>query len=294
MDQGDLLAFYAQPGVFTALEDFVDADAPPPQAEAVAAFVQGVLMHEALPRLYGLTVADARRGAEKQLHGASAMLALARRLSPESLSKARSPEQRVLCVCRHFATLFVALMRRGGVPARARCGFATYFAPGKHLDHWVGEYWLSAEQRWILVDAQVDAVQRQAFAVDFDPLDVPRDRFLVGGDAWRACRAGADPTTFGVGGTDMWGLVEVYGDLFQDLAALQKIELLPWGWYGLALDQAGMREVASLDDLADISSRADATAFARLQERLAADERLRVPDAAIEAASEADRLALSH
>jgi transglutaminase-like putative cysteine protease len=43
--------------------------------------------------------------------------------------------------------LFVALIRRKGVPARARCGFADYFEPGKHLDHWVGEYWNSDEGR---------------------------------------------------------------------------------------------------------------------------------------------------
>ncbi|MEV0232908.1 hypothetical protein [Nonomuraea sp. NPDC050786] len=27
-----------------------------------------------------------------------------------------------------------------GIPARARCGFATHFARGKHLDHWITEY----------------------------------------------------------------------------------------------------------------------------------------------------------
>ena len=82
---------------------------------------------------------------------------------------------------------------------------------------------------------------------------------------------------FGVSGTEMWGLVEVYGDIFQDLAALQNIELLPWGWYGLATDQAGMAETALIDQLADISSRADEAAMAELAALLAADERLRPP-----------------
>jgi hypothetical protein len=291
LDEDGLLAFYAAPGVFTGV-DLAAADAPPPEPGAVAAFVQGLLMHEGLPHLYGFAAPDSRR-ADKQLHAASAMLSRAGRLSAEPLSQPRPPEQRVLCVCRHFATLFTALMRRAGVPARARCGFATYFAPGKRLDHWVGEYWDARARRWRLVDAQIDPIQQQAFAVDFDPLDVPRDRFLVGGDAWRACRAGADPLTFGVGGTQMWGLVEVYGDLFQDLAALQKIELLPWGWYGLALDEAGMGETSLLDDLAAISSHADATALTRLRALLAGDERLRIPDAAVRTASQADALALA-
>jgi hypothetical protein len=74
---------------------------------------------------------------------------------------------------------------------------------------------------------------------------------------------------------------------------MQKIELLPWGWYGLALDEAGMREASLLNDLSEISSWADDTAFTRLQALLAADERLRVPEAAVMAANDADALALS-
>jgi Transglutaminase-like superfamily len=287
-----LLAAYAELGVFTGLDGFeAEIDALPAHPASAAAVVQGMLMHEALGHLYGITLPDERRE-EIQLHGAAAMLALAQRLEPGPLTRPRPPERRVLGNCRHFATLFVAIMRRKGVPARARCGFANYFAPGKHFEHWVGEYWNGGEQCWVLVDAQVDAVQREVFQIDFDPLDVARDRFLVGGAAWRACRSGADPMTFGVAGTENWGILEVYGELFQDLAALQKIELMPWGWYGLALEKAGMGETELLDDLARISSQADADALARLREKLATDERLRVPEEVITKALEADRARL--
>jgi hypothetical protein len=292
MTDEKLLAAYIEPGVFTGLDGFeAEIDALPSHPAGAAAAVQGVLMHEALGHLYGITLPDERRE-EVQLHGAAAILAVARRLEPGPLTQPRPPERRVLGDCRHFATLFVAIMRRKGVPARARCGFATYFAQGKHFEHWVGEYWNGGEQRWVLVDAQVDVVQCEAFRIDFDPLDVARDRFLVGGDAWRACRSGADPMTFGVAGTENWGVLEVYGELFQDLAALQKIELMPWGWYGLALDKAGMAETELLDDLARISSQADADSLARLSQRLAADERLRVPEKVIAMALEADRARL--
>ncbi|MCA2211786.1 transglutaminase-like domain-containing protein [Wangella sp. NEAU-J3] len=43
--------------------------------------------------------------------------------------------------CRHFAVLACALLRHRGIPARARCGFATYFQPGKGLDHTSGDGW---------------------------------------------------------------------------------------------------------------------------------------------------------
>jgi hypothetical protein len=111
---------------------------------------------------------------------------------------------------------------------------------------------------------------------------VPRDRFLVAGDAWGACRSGADAETFGVAGTSNWGLIEVYGEMFLDLAALQKIELLPWGWYGLAKDQGAMQtEAALVEELAALSSAADAAAVAEVRARVDADERLRVPAATV-------------
>jgi hypothetical protein len=281
MTHEELLAFYTAPGPFTDLAAFADqVDALPAEPAAMARLVQGLLIHEGLTGAYGVSLPE-ERAAEKQIHGVSALLRRAISLDGAAIIVPREPERRVACVCRHFATLFVALMRRKGVPARARCGFANYFAAGKHLDHWVGEYWSAVEDRWVLVDAQIDARQRQLFDLDIDTLDVPRDRFLVAGDAWRACREGADPMSFGVGGTEMWGLVEVYGDLFQDLAALQNIELLPWGWYGLATDERGMEETALIDSLAAISSRADAGAMVELRKRLAEDARLRPPQDAV-------------
>jgi hypothetical protein len=280
MDQQQLLAFYAAPGPFTELADR-EVDALPADPAALARVVQGLLIHEGLGAAYNLAI-PADRVAEKQLHGVAALLRRARDLDDGAIAVARSPERRVVGVCRHFATLFVAFMRRKGVPARARCGFAGYFAAGKFVDHWVGEYWNAAQQRWVLVDAQIDDVQRRLFGLAFDPLDTPRDRFLVAGDAWRTCREGADPTTFGVAGTKMWGLVEVYGDLFQDLAALQKIELLPWGWYGLATDESGMGELALIDRLARISSDADAGALDILGAMIAQDPRLGVPGGTID------------
>jgi hypothetical protein len=180
---------------------------------------------------YGVTLSDERR-TEKQLCGAHAMLDRAERLEVGPLCNSRTPDRRVVGVCRHFATLFVAIARRKQVLARARCGFANYFEAGKHFDHWVAEYWNEQQQRWILVDAQIDDVQARLVRPPFDVRDVPRDRFLVAGDAWSKCRNGsADPKTFGVAGTD-WAHRGVRRR--GQTSSLQKIELLPWGWYGLA------------------------------------------------------------
>ncbi|MDO8379600.1 transglutaminase-like domain-containing protein [Phenylobacterium sp.] len=285
----DILDRYRTPGVFTGLGGFeAEIDALSADVATLVAFVQGLLIHEGLVGAYGVALGP-DRAAEKQIHGAAAMLRQALRLDDRPLAEARAPDRRVVGVCRHFATLLAGVLRRKGYAARVRCGFANYFQPGKHVDHWVGEYWHESQGRWVLVDPQVDAVQHKLFGLTLDTLDVPRDRFRVAGDAWRACRQGADPMTFGVSGTPMWGLVEVYGDVFQDLAALQNLEFLPWGWYGLALDEAGMKETALIDKLADISSRADEAAMTDLAELLAADERLRPPAERIAATVESER-----
>jgi hypothetical protein len=108
------------------------------------------------------------------------------------LGVAREPAGRIAGNCRHFSVLMVTMLRFQGVPARARCGFGGYFGTGIFEDHWVCEYWNKSSQRWMLVDAQVDARQRELFPIDFDLTDVPRDRFLIAGDAWIKCREGTE------------------------------------------------------------------------------------------------------
>ena len=280
MNERDLLSYYAEPSEFTQIGRFSkDLEAVGPDAGEISELVQGLLIHNALAAVYEVTFTEERM-AEMQLHGVTAMFERAKKLNPGKLTESRPPSQRVVTVCRHFATTFVAVMRSKGVPARVRCGFANYFEPGKHLDHWVAEYWNEEIGRWILVDAQVDDIQRRHFHIRLDTLDVPRDRFLVAGDAWKACRDGAEANTFGVSGTENWGLIGVFGNVFQDLAALRKIELLPWGWYGLAAadEEAAYSETELIDELASISSGADGGAIDLLRSLVSSDDRLQVSE----------------
>src|SRR6185295_17895207 len=76
----------------------------------------------------------------------------------------------------------------------------------------------------------------------FDPMDVPRDRFLIAGDAWAKCRRGGwDANRFGsFSGRGLWVIA---ADVIRDLAALNRMEMLPsdqWGW--MAPDNAGWSE----------------------------------------------------
>ena len=103
---------------------------------------------------------------------------------------------------------------------------APAFHTGTFEDHWVCEYWDEPGQRWALADLQIDDVQRGLFDVGFDLMDVPRDAFLVAGDAWRLCRDGdADPAKFGLSVLDEGGDWWIAGNLLRDVAALNNMEM---------------------------------------------------------------------
>jgi hypothetical protein len=208
------------------------------------------------------------------------MLARIRALDGAPLSIARKPERRMPAVCRHFTVMLCAILRAHGIPARARCGFGAYFNPPRFEDHWVAEYWNAAQSRWVLVDAQLDAALRDAIKPDFDPLDVPRDRFIIAGDAWQMCRSGrADADLFGLTYVGLRGMWFIAGNVIRDLAALNGVPMLPWDVWGMMpKDDAGFTDEgkALLDKVAALTLAGD-DAFEELRACYRSDERLRVP-----------------
>ena len=288
----DLLAYYATPGPFTTLGPFAEqVDALPDDVAALAHAVQTLIIHRFWAPAYKVEIAPEREN-EQGLHGAEAMLVQAMRLDPAPIGATRSPDKRVVGNCRHFSTMLCAFLRHKRVPARARCGFSSYFEPGKYLDHWVCEYWHTDERRWVQVDAQLDPFQVSVVKLDFDPLDMPRDRFLVAGDVWQQIKAGTiDPSRCGI--ADMWGAWFVRGDLALDVAALQKIELLPWEPFGIVRELGSTvpdsaELLALIDHLAALTARGDADAIDELLTLAENDSRLRPPASIIDAARHAD------
>lgn len=189
------------------------------------------------------------------------------------LDQPRRPERRVVGTCRHFAVLSCALLRHRGIPARARCGFATYFQPGQGLDHWITEYWHGADARWVRIDSEI--LSRQVLA---HPEDLHPGEFLTGGEAWAAYRAGEiDAASFGVYGTNNWGPAEIRGNAIRDLAALNKAEMLPWDEWGRMSasyqGQTGADYDQLMDTIAAVCARDDPAEVADLY----AIEELRVP-----------------
>ena len=216
------------------------------------------------------------------MHVRPAAALLGRMMAGDSrpLTVPREPADRLPGNCRHFTVLTAAMLRAQGIPARARCGFGGYFGTGTFEDHWVCESWDEATRRWKLADAQIDDVQLGLFEVDFDLMDVPREAFLVAGDAWRLCRdGGADPARFGLSLMGEGGYWWIAANLLRDVAALNNMEMLPWDVWGAmpAPDDAiSDGQCALFDRVAGLTRDPDAT-FAELTRAYAGDARLRVP-----------------
>lgn len=224
--------------------------------KALAEIVQGILLHEHLAPTYGVQLDDAQH-AEAHVRSVEGILDGIATSDTRPLTETRAPAERQVGVCRHFSLLHSAMLRAQGLPARARCGFGAYFEQGKYYDHWVTEYWNEAERRWVLVDAQMDPHQRKLFGIAIDPLDVPRDQFLVAGDAWSLCRDGkADADDFCI--LDMKGGWFIASNVIRDLAALNGHEMLPWDTWGAMVPGDDQLDRTFIDRLAALSSHPDA------------------------------------
>jgi len=273
----DPLAYYRRHGRITDPREEGGMLANLPlETDALRDVVQGLMVHIFWAQRHGLTLSPERQK-EVQLRYVSDKLKQIRRLDGRPLVEPRPVEKRLVGNCRDISVMLCAMLRQQGVPARARCGFATYFLPNHFEDHWVCELW-PGSRRWVMVDAQLDALQRKILGIDFDPLDVPHDRFLTGGKAWQMCRAGkADPDAFGI--SDLHGLWFVRGNLVRDLAALNKVELLPWDTWGLieGRDHDISRRDLSLLDRAAALCQPNNDEFEEARSLYEGSEKLRVP-----------------
>ncbi|HEY2550389.1 MAG TPA: transglutaminase domain-containing protein [Streptosporangiaceae bacterium] len=275
------LSYYSRPGIMTSAGRFAPVLAAlPADVAELAAVAQGLLIHEFFAERYGVELSEADR-ASVQIRPVNQVLEQVLARDDRPLTCAREPATRLPVNCRHFTVLMTAMLRAQGRPARARCGFGGYFTEGRFEDHWVCEYWDPAQASWKLIDAQIDERQLGLFGIDFDVTDVPRDRFLVAGQAWQRCRAGAaDPGLFGLSFLKDAGYPWIIGNMLRDAAALARIELLPWDVWGAMTESDGLPgdELGALFDRLAALTQAPDDRHAELL-RLGQDDALRVPPA---------------
>lgn len=266
------LSFYAAPGPMTILDEaWQEPLAGMPSAPGlVGRVVQGLVIHDAWAHAYQVTVSR-ERWADGQIRSAARMLRRILQLDGRPLTQPRPPAARFVGNCRHFCTLTVALLRYQGVPSRARCGFASYFEPGKWHDHWAVEYRCGG--RWVTMDPQLDDLQRKSTGLAEDPMALSAAAFLPAGVAWRRCRHGqADPEAFQA--RDAKGREPVTSNLGRDFAALNKVEMLPWDCWGALSSPGASPPEALVDDVAALCTSGD---FRAIRQRYEADLGLKVP-----------------
>lgn len=264
---------YTDPGEVGLLPGSVPAD-----IKTLVGLVQGNLIHAHwLPR-YGLEIDPARREREMNLRTVRERLASIRSNGGSfALGTPHPREKRSIGTCRDFTLLLTALLREKGIPAREWCGFGTYFTPDQFEDHWICEWWNEGEGRWVLTDGQLDTLQAGILRLDFNPLDMPREKFVHGGRGWLMVRReGADPDRFGI--FEWRGMDFIKGNLLRHAASLRKIPMLPWDSWGLMdkpFTKLSAGELSLLDSLAELLEDPDGN-FGELERLYAADNRIRM------------------
>lgn len=122
---------------------------------------------------------------------ALAMLAeLLRRDKTYSIN--RKIEDKIHVCCREEAILLASILKAKNIPARVRSGFTKYVnLSGKQAgDHWITEYYDLKKEKWTLVDADMcfDKNILEEYHIDFNLLDIPREKFIFGAEAYLGIR----------------------------------------------------------------------------------------------------------
>lgn len=254
----EIVDYYSSQSKFTDPNEYIQLfkDLPKSVNELVK-IVQGIVIDKDLIELYGETFSDEQKN-DTESRYVKKILQIITSRNDSRLTVKRTSKERFVGSCRDYAIVLCSMLRHIGMPSRVRCGFDHYFDIKSDFfdDHWVCEYWNAHENRWILVDANVDNVVKQKYNITVNILDVPRDRFIAAGKAWQMCRSGeTDPKNFGVSGIDISGLWFIRGSILKDLAAINKFEALPWEYWGLSdKEPQDMPEedLKLLDKVADI------------------------------------------
>ncbi len=188
----------------------------------------------------------------------------------ENYSKDRKIEDKIHVCCREQAILLASILKAKGFSARVRSGFATYcnLTNKEAGDHWICEYYNDQEKRWILVDADMyfDEETLLEYHIDFNLLDIPRNKFIFGAEAYLGLRKGkynaneiyyaSSPKTIGI-------KAALHG-LFYDFHSLMNDEIIFLHLPKYILDKnlnLTEDELKELDDLANLMLEPDVNFF---------------------------------
>jgi hypothetical protein len=290
---GEELSFYCRqseitsPGEYAYLYEDLPANIP-----ELCRVVQSLLIHAFWiqdVRNYGVTalaLKSSGRNLNREINTRSVRekLGLLATMDARPLNEHREADRRVVGNCRDYSVLLVSMLRHQGVPARVRSGTARYLRPEEGIleDHFVCEFWNSAEGRWQRTDAQIDEVQRTVFGLAFDTADLPAGEFLDAGESLHELKTGrTTPEKMGIFEFRGWPYAQY--KLVSDLACVSGTEVLAWERWGIcervASDELFREDQILLERISELlrELRASGDRFREARELFTSHPDLRIP-----------------
>jgi hypothetical protein len=261
------------PGEYKYLYETLPDDIP-----SLCRIIQGLLLHRWWTVQYGVNITK-QQEEEIKIRKNTRQFKRVLELDNSPLTNPRPPDKRLVGTCRDYAAFLTSFLRYKGVPARMRVGFATYLMPGQYIDHYLCQYWNGEQNRWLIVDAQIDDLMRRSMNITFDTCNVPEGLFLPGGKAWQLFREGTiNP--------DLFGIFEIRGswfigcDMIFDTMSLNKIESHPFDiWPSMPAYQQkeySQEYLDNMDNIAKVTGGLDPD-FIKVRSLYQADIKLQPP-----------------
>lgn len=280
----DSLAFYKKQSMMTDPKDYSHLfDCIPPDIGLIKSLLDGLIFHFWDGSIYNYQI-PYKKLFEIETRYVSKMLKIIWDLDSSPLTMARPFDKRIIGSCRDYSTLFCSILRHHSIPARTRVAFSTYYFKDYYHDEVILEYWDYQKNKWCLVDPRVNEfhINRQKLTIDFDLLDVPKDKLVVAGLAWQMVRDNKACADIFCGGdlNKNKGLWYIRDRLIQDFAALNSVEMQLWDAWGLMLEDTIIendeKQLDYIDKIAQITLDTDLN-LDDIKQQFNSDNQLKVP-----------------
>lgn len=245
MNQNKILDFYKQTSLYTDLGLYKDfAKGLPNDIEKLCLLQRNQIIHpfdlsdEEMRKNSNSCYGDMTKVSKTRLRYENDLFPTAQAMLAELLRKDknysldRKIEDKIHVCCREQAILLASILKAKGFSARVRSGFAKYVNTSLKAagDHWITEYYDIKKEKWTLVDADMyfDENSLDKHHIDFSLLDIPRNKFIFGAEAYLGLRTGKfkDEEIYYASNPITIGLKASIRGLFYDFHSLMNDEII--------------------------------------------------------------------
>jgi hypothetical protein len=239
----------SNPGSYRYLFDSLPSD-----LYLIKEILQGLLLHFLESAAFPEIIPPSRLS-ELDLRYVESMLQKIIFLDQRALSIAREMPRKLISSCRDFSLLACSILRHHGIAARLRVVFNAYYNPLIFHDQLILEYWHARHCAWFSVDVRMTELhlRKSNIDLDFDLFNLPEDKYIPAAFAWISARKKPELAHKFGGGVGHRGLWYLRDRLLQDLAAVNKVEMLIWDCWGMMntpKDEISEEDLIFLDQVA--------------------------------------------